>query len=110
MSKRNYKSIDRDDSCHILVNDKPLRNDIGKDNASVSLRKSQKLLFDKRSSQAAINALRFMMFSMSLSVCCLGPNYPIMAKHGAHPDSFPSTGGLGFSAATYINPMAYGIA
>jgi MFS family permease len=34
------------------------------------------------------------------------PNYPIMVLPGAHQDSFPDTGGLGFSAATYMVPMS----
>ena len=33
------------------------------------------------------------------------PNYPIMASPGLDKDSFPNTGGLGFSAATYFIPM-----
>eukprot|EP00547_Thalassionema_nitzschioides_P004618 CAMPEP_0194213062 /NCGR_PEP_ID=MMETSP0156-20130528/13366_1 /TAXON_ID=33649 /ORGANISM="Thalassionema nitzschioides, Strain L26-B" /LENGTH=703 /DNA_ID=CAMNT_0038941007 /DNA_START=105 /DNA_END=2216 /DNA_ORIENTATION=- len=51
-------------------------------------------------------ALRFAVFVDAIAGTIEQPNYPIMVLKGAHPDSFPTTGGLDFAAATYFVPMS----
>ncbi|KAL7458690.1 hypothetical protein ACHAWC_010328 [Mediolabrus comicus] len=63
----------------------------------------QELYISPKVYKRSVNVLRFAVF---VDGTIEQPNYPIMVLPGAHVDSFPDTGGLGFSAATYMVPMS----
>lgn len=66
----------------------------------------QELYISPKVYNRSVNALRFAVFVDAIAGTVEGPNYPIMVLPDAHDDSFPDTGGLGFSAATYMLPMS----
>mmetsp|Transcript_15845 Transcript_15845/g.23536 ORF Transcript_15845/g.23536 Transcript_15845/m.23536 type:complete len:698 (+) Transcript_15845:100-2193(+) len=66
----------------------------------------QELYISPKVYKRSVNALRFAVFVDAIAGTIEQPNYPIMVLPGAHPDSFPDTGGLGFSGATYMVPMS----
>lgn len=66
----------------------------------------QELYISKKIYKRSVNVLRFAVFVDAIAGTIEQPNYPIMVLPGAHRDSFPDTGGLGFSAATYMVPMS----
>lgn len=66
----------------------------------------QELYISPKVYKRSVNALRFAVFVDAIAGTIEQPNYPIMVMPGAHPDSFPDTGGLGFSGATYMVPMS----
>ena len=66
----------------------------------------QELYISPKVYKRSVNALRFAVFVDAIAGTIEQPNYPIMVMPGAHPDSFPNTGGLDFSGATYMVPMS----
>lgn len=60
------------------------------------------LYTDSRTMKRSLTALKIAVISDAINLLILGPNYPIMARSGGHPDSFDSTSPLGFSAAVYF--------
>lgn len=54
----------------------------------------QELYVSPKVYKRSVNALRFAVFVDAIAGTIEQPNYPIMVMPGAHPDSFPDTGGL----------------
>lgn len=66
----------------------------------------QEMYISPKVYKRSVNVLRFAVFVDAIAGTIEQPNYPIMVMPGAHKDSFPDTGGLGFSGATYMVPMS----
>lgn len=66
----------------------------------------QEMYISPRVYKRSVNVLRFAVFVDAIAGTIEQPNHPIMVMPGAYKDSFPDTGGLGFSGATYMVPMS----
>jgi len=66
----------------------------------------QEMYISPRIYKRSVNVLRFAVFVDAIAGTIEQPNHPIMVMQGAYKDSFPDTGGLGFSGATYMVPMS----
>lgn len=111
LEKRSHysRSIGSDDrlsviSGQILEQSKDIERN--HDVTAALLSKSQRIVIDDRYRRFALTILFIMVFLDSGNVQVLVPNYALMADVGNHPDAFPSTSPLGFSAATYFIPMS----